>query len=228
MEYSDYNLLYKILVIGFFILGPVLPAFLLYKIAPDSRILGTGNFAGFKINATGASAIFIILFVALYPKIDTIFTSIDAYQKIRSLIESEKKDQPWKVMFKIQLMNDTSHAVSALDYEKYIKQDSIMSSPRPMRFDFATQMLTFYIDNDVLEESDGLLDGTLVLRNGFGTSTFKIDKKCKDLKRRVIKLNKKFYKARTDSYVSLTQDNAGSVRHFNNRSGSIAPPKVSN
>ncbi|WPU96685.1 hypothetical protein SNE25_14265 [Mucilaginibacter sabulilitoris] len=222
MENFDYNLLYKTLTLGFFILGPVLPAYLLYKIAPQDKILGKGNFAGFNINATGATATFIILFAALYPKIDTVFTSIDAYQQM----QNERVNLPWKVYFKVQLMNDTS-AISTLDYEKYIKQDSIMSSPRPMRFDYQTQTLSFYIDNDVLQQSEGQVAGTLVLRNGFGTCNFIIDKNCRNLKNRTITITKKFYKAHTNDYASLKSVRDTGVRHFK-MANNIMPPAVTN
>jgi hypothetical protein len=220
----DFNLFYKVFTISFFILGPLLPAFLLYKIAPQDKILGKGNFAGFRINATGATAIFIILFAALYPKIDTVFASIDARAKYQDMLESYKKNRPWKVDLTIQLMNDTGK-IDPTEYEKYIKQDSIMANPRPMWFDYRTQTLTFYIDNEVFEKYDGKLDGSLVLRNGFGTSQFKIDKKSEDPQLRLIRIVQQIRKAHTNNYASITKDKT--VAHFKISRVNTHPPIVS-
>src|SRR4030095_6505472 len=101
--------LYKILCITSIVLVPLLPAWLLYKIAPTDTILANGNFKGFKINATGAIAIFIVLFAAIYSNINGIAKSIDELaengNKIRQLtasLDSLQGTKPWLLQFQIQ------------------------------------------------------------------------------------------------------------------------------
>ena len=123
----DSDLLYQVLTLGFFILGPILPAYLLYKIAPDDKILANGSFAGFKINATGATAVFIVLFAALYPKINPVFDSLANYEKEKVAADSAAMHRVWKVVLNVKLMQDKTHPVDRADYERYIKDDSIMA-----------------------------------------------------------------------------------------------------
>lgn len=214
----DWNLFDKVLLLCFFILGPILPAYLLYKIAPDDKILGNGNFAGFKINATGATAIFIILFAALYPKIDTVLNTIDNYT--RAVYNREQ--QPWKVVLRLRLMDDKSNPISLQDYQNYVNADSLIAIPRPMYVNTDKQTISFYLDNSVMSEDT--VEGTLVMGHGFGSSPFKIYKKNLDMVNKIIKLSEVLQKVPTKNYPTIV--NNSNVQHYDKSDGGRVPPLV--
>jgi hypothetical protein len=223
----DSDLLYQVLTLGFFILGPILPAYLLYKIAPDDKILANGSFAGFKINATGATAVFIVLFAALYPKINPVFDSLANYEKEKVAADSAAMHRVWKVVLNVKLMQDKTHPVDRADYERYIKDDSIMAFPKPIWYDNEDQNVVFYVSNDEFTPQ-GIANGSLVLRNGFGTAQFVIDKKMEDqLHKGTIIISDSVIKPATQSYrSSVGASGMRNVTGFAITESSSKPPSV--
>jgi len=222
----DSDLLYQVLILGFFILGPILPAYLLYKIAPDDKILANGNFAGFKINATGATAVFIVLFAALYPKISPVFDSLANYEKEKVAADSAAVHRVWKVVLNVKLMQDKTHPIDRADYDQYIKDDSIMAFPKPIWYDNQDQNVVFYVSNDLFNPQ-GVTDGSLVLRNGFGTAQFIIDKKKEDqLHKGTIIITDSVLKPSSQSYKSGGMAGMHNVAGFALTESSLKPPPV--
>jgi hypothetical protein len=217
--------LYKILCLCLIFLVPLAPAYLLYRITPDDKFLATGNFTGFKINATGASAIFIVLFAALYPKVNFIIDSIDAVTSMQHKITSLQKSRPWKVEYSLKLMTDSSHEINDMEYENVIKPDSILCSPRTIRFDPDTKLLTFYIDDDVFEKMDGRIKGCLVLRNGFGTANFLTSPADEQLNSKLIRLSSVYYKQSSKSYP---EPSINSNAQILDKKSSLSKPPLNN
>lgn len=166
--------LYKILCILILFLVPLAPAYLLYKIAPEDRFLAKGNFGGFRIDAAGASAIYIVLFAVSYSQIKGVSTEIDAIVRLNHQIQQMRDNMPWKVQYTLTLLDENGKPVDISQYHNYISNDSIVSNPQPLVYDNAKRHVTYYMDPTNLSKTSNTLAGQLQLRNGFGTHMFNL------------------------------------------------------
>ncbi len=219
MENIDTDPLYKIFCIGLIYLIPLLPAFLLYKIAPKDKFFSTGNFSGFKINATGASAIYIVLFTAFYAKVNTIIGNIDTVKALQQKFDNT----PWRVECNIKLMQDATHELNGLQYEKIINQDSIFCLPRSFQCDNRTKQISFYVENEVVENSKGKIPGMLVINNGFGSATFETNPKELDRENRIIKISSVLTRQLKSNYLHQS-DNKTEIPIINKADGLMRAP----
>lgn len=225
MGYINLDPLYKLLCLVIIFLVPLLPAYSLYKIAPSDKFFSSGNFSGFKINATGASAIYIVLFAALYSQTNTVIKNIDSSSALIRKIQELQNNKPWKVEYRLKLMdNDGLHEISPTEYAKYVDPDSIICSPRAMHFDIDSKTITFYIDDKLMADMGDTISSQLFLRNGYGTTFLNITKNLEDPKKRLIAVKGTFYKLQ--SKPSQLHDLNSHVIHPIEKSQSNAAPPV--
>ncbi|HEY2726197.1 MAG TPA: hypothetical protein VGI61_03420 [Parafilimonas sp.] len=191
--------LYKILCITIILLVPVLPAWFLYKIAPKSKILAKGTFQGFKINATGAIAVFIVLFTAIYAYISDVTKSIDNisdYNKniteLNSQIQSLKEKMPWRLECKIKIFGSNNSEANYSDYATCLNPYTIQATPMPVTINSSTRIISFYVDDEVLKEYNDTC--TIILPNGYGTQNLSIPSSCKNDTSKTIFLTANFKK----------------------------------
>jgi hypothetical protein len=170
--------LYMILCIMLLIAVPLVPAWLLYKIAPKEKFLANGNFSGFQINATGAAAIYIVLFVATYPKIDGILKSLndDAKTALHNQITVLKNQNtdllerfPWKVQCTLKLFDENDTEIANDAYYTCLNPKIIQEYPNPVQINANSKTLTFYVDNSDMQTDS--TNCTLVFLSGDYGST---------------------------------------------------------
>jgi hypothetical protein len=229
MEYNNLDPLYKILCLALIFLVPLAPAYGLYKIAPDDKFLAKGNFSGFKINATGSAAIYIVLFVAIYSQTSVILAGIDSSRALTNKISQLIKDRPWKIQYQLKLMTDSTHEIDQLQYAKYVQLDSIFCFPRAMDFISDGEMIQFYLDNDDLDKMGDTIKSQVTFRNGYGTCALPIAKKSTNVnaKDRIIKITSKIYKAQPKvSQLSDLNNHTHTTTVLNRNDGHTAPPKL--
>ncbi len=226
MEYINLDPLYKLLCLIIIFLVPLLPAMALYKIAPSERFLAKGTFSGFKINATGASAIYIVLFLALYHQTDAVTKNIDSSSELVKRIQYLESNRPWQVKYILKIMSDDGlHEISPVEYAKYIDPDSIVCFPQAMTFD-GYKTLSFYLDNKALANIDDTINSQILLRNGYGTTSLNITKSLEDPGNRTITLRSVFYKQRSKP-SQLTALNNHQLAPIEKSAARVKPPLVS-
>jgi hypothetical protein len=106
---------------------PLLPAILIYRIFPDAPFLAGGQLpgTGLKINAGGASAAYIVLFLLMYPLVDTAKNQIGSLNKpyweitgvARFINEGKDFDPPDRILKDMELKaapSNLSHNGSVL------------------------------------------------------------------------------------------------------------------
>ena len=226
MEYDNLDPLYKILCLTLIFLVPLGPAYGLFKIAPEDKFLAKGNFSGFKINATGSAAIYIVLFAAIYSQTSVILAGIDSSRALTNKIAQLVKDRPWKVQYQLKLMTDSTHEIDQLQYAKYVQIDSIFCFPRAMDYISNGEIIQFYLDNDDLTKMGDTIKSQLSFRNGYGTFALPIAKKSTNVnaRDRIIKITSKIYRAQPIvSQLSKINNHTTAVLTRSN-SNTIPPP----
>jgi len=183
--------------------------------------LANGNFTGFKINATGASAMYIVLFAALYLKANFITDNIDQVK----ILQDRINNSPWKVECNVKLMLDSTHEADDPAYEKIINQDSIVCYPKTLKCDLATKEIIFYVDNDVVESEKGNFSGMLVLNNGFGSAKFNVDSTERDVENRIIRVNSVLMKQNSNNYKNL-KTSTNQIQMITSSNALKTPPAV--
>src|ERR1700722_19626370 len=108
MQYDNLDPLYKILCLALIFLVPLAPAWGLYKIAPADKFMAKGTFSGFRINATGSAAIYIVLFAAIYTQTSSILKDIDSSRILVTRVDSLMSHRPWTIQYKLKLMTADS------------------------------------------------------------------------------------------------------------------------
>ena len=198
--------LYKILCITIILLVPVLPAWLLYRIAPTDKILANGNFKGFKINATGGIAIFIVLFAAIYSNINDIAKSIDKIacndDKIKELtasLDSLRRTKPWLLKLQIQLTDADGKDAPDSIYTKYLTPSAVQASPMPLEINSSARLLSFYYDDEML--SSRKTNCSISFPGEYGTQQLPIsDSLMNGNDKKLIVLNARFTKNSSTGY----------------------------
>ena len=220
---SDLDPLYKILCLALIFLVPLAPAYCLYRIAPTDAFLAKGTFSGFKINATGSAAIYIVLFAAIYTKTNLILEGIDSSAKLISEINTLKASRPWKLQYRLKLMDDSVHEINQTEYAKYVQPDSIICFPRAMQFNSDSKLITFYIDNDLLSHMGDTIKSQLLLRNSYGTTELNITKNLQNPDEHSIDIKGTFYKAKSKP-SQIADINAHRVQVLNKETANVTPP----
>lgn len=218
MENINTDPIYKILCMAAVLLIPLLPAILLYEIAPKEKFFSSGSFSGFKINATGASAIYIILFVAFYAKVDFILANIDAYKALQQKFQG----MPWRVNCKVTLMVDPTHKMNPFDAEKIIDKKFVACFPNSPRC--TDQTVSFLIDNNDLDNNGKISGGMLMINNGFGSVSLEDATTIRDPDNRIITINSVFEKQSKNNYGSQSTDNF-TIPVIDKSQGLPQPPK---
>jgi hypothetical protein len=229
MEYNNLDPLYKILCLALIFLVPLAPAYGLYKIAPDDKFLAKGNFSGFKINATGSAAIYIVLFVAIYYHTGPILKGIDTSRGLTNKIIQLVKDRPWKVQYQLKLMIDSVHEIDPAQYARFVQIDSIICVPRAMNLTNDDKIIQFYLDNDDMDKMGDTIKSQVTFRNGYGTCALPVAKKSTyvNQKDRIITITSKIYKAQPKiSQLSEINNHSNTTTVLNRNDGNTAPPKV--
>jgi hypothetical protein len=217
--------LYKILCIAIILLVPLMPAWLLYRMAPQDKILARGDFKGFKINATGAIAIFIVLFAAIYSNINGIAKSIDKIgendKKIAELRDSVKTlqiNKPWLLKFQIQLIDTDGKDAPDSVYRKCLDPYAVHASPMPLDISTSTKIISFYYDDEVLNLCK--TNYSISFPGEYGTQPLPIpDSLLKGNEKKLIVLNARFIKNSSTGY-----DPGSKTRNV----GRVTPPVVVN
>jgi len=170
MQYDNLDPLYKILCLALIFLVPLAPAWGLYKIAPEDKFLANGTFSGFKINATGSAAIYIVLFAAAYWHTDDILKDIDTVHVLKAQNGRLLAHRPWTIQYKLKLMTaDSSHEIDPLEYDSIVKQNSIVCTPGALHVGDDAKTFSFYVeDGDAILKNDPI-ESQIVI-NGYSTS----------------------------------------------------------
>jgi hypothetical protein len=170
MQYDNLDPLYKILCLALIFLVPLAPAWGLYKIAPEDKFLANGTFSGFKINATGSAAMYIVLFAAAYWHTDGILKDIDTVHLLKAQNDSLVNNRPWTIQYKLTLMKaDSSREIDPLQYDSIVNQNSIVCTPGAFHLGDDKKTVSFYVENvdDILK--DNPIESQIVI-NGYSTS----------------------------------------------------------
>jgi len=175
MEYDNLDPLYKILCIALISLIPLIPAWGVYKIAPEDKFLANGDFSGFKINATGSAALYIVLFAAIYVQVNPIIVGIDSTRALKTQLNAFLNNKPWMVKYNLTLLDTGAHEIQQNEYAHYIQADSITCVPRPLVCSTDYKTIQFYIDNNDLNRKECCLKSMLTV-NGYGTYSFLVNR----------------------------------------------------
>jgi hypothetical protein len=103
------------------VLLPLVPAILIYKLFPDSLTELVGKIAGYSIKAGGAFAAYLAVVIMTYTQIDSINRAIHAY-----------KHQFWTVVGEVQLANAKGDPIKA---DQLIKALKVVMRPEPHSVD---------------------------------------------------------------------------------------------
>ena len=83
-------------LLALWVLLPLIPAILIYWLFPDNKVAVTGPLAGLKVNASGAFAAYLIVFLVVIPKVtqtyNTIGTSVHGTWAISGKLQLIGKD----------------------------------------------------------------------------------------------------------------------------------------
>jgi hypothetical protein len=177
MNYDDLVPLYKILCLALIFLVPLAPAWGLYKIAPADKFLAKGTFSGFRINATGAAAIYIVLFSTIVFQTSSIMKNIDSTESLLQQVKALKNQRPWTIKYKLKLMTaDSTREIDPLLYGNIVKENSIACMPAALHVADDKKTLTFYMDNaDIVGMGDPI--ETQVMINGYETRMIPVSMK---------------------------------------------------
>lgn len=124
-----------VLLVGLYILwicGPLVPSILIYKVFPNSKVALQGPFSGLTINATGAFAAYMVVFVLAYP-----FTSF-----VHNAVGSQLKPM-WTVKVSVIATDDQGQAI---EYDNFYKNMTVVFSPKVFEQDF--REVTFKLPGD--------------------------------------------------------------------------------
>jgi len=225
MEYDNLDPLYKILCLALIFLVPLAPAWGLYKIAPTDKFLAKGNFSGFRINATGSAAIYIVLFAAIYSQTNPILAEIDTSRALKTQISQLQKKLPWTIKYNLKLMDaDRVHEIDQNEYARFVQVDSLLCVPRALNLSSDFKTVQFYMDNqDVNNMGDTIK--SQVLLNGYGTTSLIIAKNSTgvDAKDRTITFSPTIYKV-TPRSSQLSELNTHRISVLSMSAGSTKPP----
>jgi hypothetical protein len=224
MNYDDLVPLYKILCLALIFLVPLAPAWGLYKIAPSDKFLATGNFSGFKINATGAAAIYIVLFSAIVFQTGEILKNIDNTESLINQIKTLQNDRrPWMVKYKLTLMTaDSSREIDPLQYDSIVKANSIECYPGAFQLGDDNKTLSFFVMNgDEISQQNTITSQVMI--SGYSTHnlSFPRNSATVDTTARVITLT---------PIICLRNQNSAPIKHINAnnvlgaKDGSVKPP----
>jgi hypothetical protein len=110
------------LLYAVFILLPLLPAIIIYKMFPNTQVGANGLLGNLKINATGAFAAYII----------TSVMSFFLVQYIQETIEgnSSETDKSWTVYAKVKFVDEKGEPIIS-DTENLINMTQISIKPDP-------------------------------------------------------------------------------------------------
>jgi len=148
-----------------YILLPLIPSVLIYKIFPDTKLTLSGPFQGLKLNATGAFAGYIVCCLIGYNIISRAMNAIDA-------------KQTWIFNADVKLVKqDSVTRLKDQETEFYLKQLNPIINPPMIRHN--DNSVTMYIPQDLLENNANIS----MCIDGFVTEVIKksdIDKAHKD------------------------------------------------
>jgi len=65
-------------ILIFWVLLPLAPALLIYKLIPNNNVTATGTYAGLKIKAGGAFAAYLVVFAGIYVLVDKAYDAVGA------------------------------------------------------------------------------------------------------------------------------------------------------
>ncbi|HZY39686.1 MAG TPA: hypothetical protein VFE53_23685 [Mucilaginibacter sp.] len=236
MSYDDLAPLYKILCLALIFLVPLAPAWGLYKIAPADKFLAKGNFSGFRINATGSAAIYIVLFSAIYVKTNAILDDIDKsvtlFSQVNALkqnIASLNEKRPWTIEYKLKLIKaDGSQEIDPLDYKQYVNDSSVVCTPAALHVGDDSRTLTFYLNSDQFKSVDDTVDAQIMV-HGHGTQRIPISRNSAnvDTTNHKITLNPTIYLGTSDSAQLIAlRNNTFHAKVLTLRDGTLKPPAM--
>lgn len=226
MNYDDLVPLYKILCLALIFLVPLAPAWGLYKIAPTDKFLAKGTFSGFRINATGAAAIYIVLFSAIVFQTSGILKDIDTTDTLMKQVKAlQNEKRPWKIQYKLTLMTaDSSREIDPLQYDSIVKANSIECSPGAFHLGDDNKTFSFFaMDGEEVSKEDPITSQVII--NGYSTRRFTFPKNHQtvDSDARIITLNP-IICLRNPNSAPLSQINVNKV--LGAKDGSVRPPSV--
>jgi|GEM_PF-6016277 len=195
--------LYKILCILLLLVIPLIPAWIIYRIAPKDPISANGSYMGLTINAGGAAAMYILLFIATFAEMGTILKSIDmnvtnAYltenRNLLATIAELKTNRPWKINCQLTLKDTNNREIKPTQYYSILMPDSIHESPTPVHIDAGNKLISFYVDNEFINKDS--LNWNLIL-NQFGTSSLVVNRNNMDTAKKLITINQVLFTTST-------------------------------
>jgi hypothetical protein len=65
-------------ILVFWVVLPLAPALLIYKLIPNNNVTATGTYAGLKIKAGGAFAAYLVVFAGIYVLVDKAYDAVGA------------------------------------------------------------------------------------------------------------------------------------------------------
>ena len=133
---------------------PLLPAILIYRLFPNTVVAVTGPLANLTVRAGGAFGAYLIVFLATYQLVDSMKETIGGFE------------HPfWTVTGKLKLIDQAGNEVTAANL---INKLQIHSDPEPYNNDDGIINLT------IIEESDGTFPILKMEIPQWGRSVFKL------------------------------------------------------
>jgi hypothetical protein len=106
---------------------PLIPAVLTFWLFPNTTVTASGPLANLTVNATGAFAAYLIVFLVSIPLVNHVKTTIDGHQRqywtIRipiKLVDDEGKDPKSNVLINKLKVRPATYAVEAYDPSKKV------------------------------------------------------------------------------------------------------------
>ncbi|MBL0721968.1 MAG: hypothetical protein JJV88_05255 [Sulfurovum sp.] len=95
MDKQVITVIFSFLLYVVYVLLPMIPALIIYKLFPDTRVSATGTLSGWKVKTTGAFSAYIV----------TVIIGYFIVQNTHKLI-AQMNNPYWKVNAKVELLNE--------------------------------------------------------------------------------------------------------------------------
>lgn len=137
------------------VLAPLIPAILIYKLFPATTVAVSGPFASLTVRASGAFAAYLVVFAATYPIIKNMESTFSGFQK-----------SIWTIKAQIQMLDRNGIELTSFDS---LSRVNVYTEPKP-----------FSVNGNIVRmkiaEGDGEFPLLVVQAPSFGGKAIPVDR----------------------------------------------------
>lgn len=130
-----------------YFLVPLIPAVVIYKLFPDTKVSAKGPFSGLNINTTGAFSAYIIALISGIFIINNTIEVIKTYQKQKT----EEIDFFWQVKSNLKIIEDDSVLVTNETSNQILDKIQVNLQPTPNWYRNSDDGYIVYVPNSLIK-----------------------------------------------------------------------------